>query len=163
DLAQRLLQVVRGDVGELLQLGVGALQLVRLMVELLVRDLDRLQLVEDPPAHHVDVVGELDDVARPLARDRLVAVAARGAARAAPRSGRLTVRRSAITTPTMPASISTAIEMNVPVRKVAALVRSVRPASRTRVASACSLLSAVRTSSKRRRPMFASGLLAASG
>src|SRR6185312_1253501 len=37
DLAQRLLQVVRGDIGELLQLRVRARQLARLLVELRVR------------------------------------------------------------------------------------------------------------------------------
>ena len=69
DLAQRLLQVVRGDVGELLELGVGAL-------EVFLGGLQRLQLGDDPRAHRVDVGAELDDLPRAPALDRALEVAA---------------------------------------------------------------------------------------
>ena len=57
DLAQRLLEVVRGDVGELLELGVGALEVVAGGGE-------RLELRDDAAAHGVDVGAELDHLAR---------------------------------------------------------------------------------------------------
>ena len=82
DLAQRLLQVVRGDVGELLELGVRALrgpppggQRLRAVLEL-------GDLAEDAPPHRVDVAAELGDLAR-AARRR-----ARGRTRRVRRRGR---------------------------------------------------------------------------
>ena len=65
DLAQRLLQVVRRDVGELLEVAVGAPQLLGLLGEQLVGQLDlgarRLQdldLVDERDAHPFDVARE---------------------------------------------------------------------------------------------------------
>ncbi len=55
DLAQRLLQVVRGDVGELLELLVGALQLARLLDQRPLRVAQRGELGDDPLAHRLDV------------------------------------------------------------------------------------------------------------
>ena len=70
-LAQRLLQVVRGDVGELLQVAVGPDELGRLLLSsALARSiwparLDLGQVGGDPPAHRVDVAGEAVQLRRP--------------------------------------------------------------------------------------------------
>ena len=70
DLAQRLLEVVRGDVGELLELGVGAAQVG-------LGHAQRLELGDDPRAHRVDVLAEVDDLARPRSAHLLGEVTAR--------------------------------------------------------------------------------------
>ena len=70
DLAQRLLEVVRGDVRELLELLVGAPQ-VGLGVP------QRGELGHDPRAHRLDVLGQLGDLARAGALDLALEVAAR--------------------------------------------------------------------------------------
>ena len=82
-LAQRLLQVVRGDVGELLEVAVGPGQLLGLGLELVVHPLDlgaRLahlgQLGGDLLAHAVDVRGQADQLRRAAAGDVPVVVAA---------------------------------------------------------------------------------------
>ena len=79
DLAQRLLEVVRGDVGELLELGVGAPQVG-------LGGAQRRELGDDPRAHRVDVLAELDDLARAGALDLALEVPARDV-RAPPRPG----------------------------------------------------------------------------
>ena len=88
-LAQRLLEVVRGDVRELLELGVGALELLRLADQLLLRDLERGDLADDAPAHRVDVGPQVDDLARAggleLAAERAARHLARVAGQAAER------------------------------------------------------------------------------
>ena len=58
-LAQRLLQVVRGDVGELLELGVRALQLLGVLLQDGVGLPRRGQLVQDALAHGVHVRGQV--------------------------------------------------------------------------------------------------------
>ena len=75
DLAQRLLQVVRGDVGELLELGVGAL-------EVLLRVAHRRELGHDPRPHRVHVLAQVEDLARARALDLMLEVAARDGPRA---------------------------------------------------------------------------------
>jgi hypothetical protein len=69
DLAQRLLQVVAGHVGELLQVAVGPLEVAGLVVEALVDRLDVGQVPQDVPAHRVDVLAELQDLPRAVRLD----------------------------------------------------------------------------------------------
>ena len=75
DLAQRLLQVVGGDVRELLELLVGAPQVG-------LRGLQRGELGHDPRAHRLDVLGQLDHLGRAVAGDLALVVAARDLAHA---------------------------------------------------------------------------------
>ncbi len=58
DLPQRLLQIVGGDVRELLQLGVGALQVGRLGVETHARLFGERQLPHQTATHEVDLGAE---------------------------------------------------------------------------------------------------------
>ena len=62
--AQRLLQVVRGDVGELLELGVRALQVGRLAGQRRLRLAQGGDLGDDAGPHAVDVAPELGHLAR---------------------------------------------------------------------------------------------------
>ena len=64
DLAQRLLQVVRGDVGELLELGVRARELARLRLEARSRARSTPRARRRSAAHRLDVAGDRDDVRR---------------------------------------------------------------------------------------------------
>ena len=75
DLAQRLLQVVAGDVGELLEIAVGPLQLLGLLVEAAVDLLRGVELAQDVHAHRLDVLGELADLARSRRPDLVLHVA----------------------------------------------------------------------------------------
>ncbi len=75
DLAQRLLEIVRGDVGELLELGVGAPQ-VGLGVA------QGGELRDDPCAHGLDVLAEVDHLARARAGHGVFEVSARHRAHA---------------------------------------------------------------------------------
>ena len=63
DLAQRLLQVVRGDIGELLELGVGALQVERLGLQLLADAFHDRELAHDALSHRIDLGAEPHDLA----------------------------------------------------------------------------------------------------
>ena len=74
-LAQRLLQVVGGDVGELLQVGVGAGQLLGLGGQLLAGLLDAGQLGPDPPAAWPRCRRPAHDLRRPDRLDRPVELA----------------------------------------------------------------------------------------
>ncbi|GAA3065978.1 hypothetical protein GCM10020254_06800 [Streptomyces goshikiensis] len=62
DLAQGLLQVVGGDVRELLQLGVRALQIGRLRVQAQAGLLGERQLAHEAAAHEVDLAAEAAQV-----------------------------------------------------------------------------------------------------
>ncbi|RPK32873.1 hypothetical protein EES37_32785 [Streptomyces sp. ADI91-18] len=64
DLAQRLLEVVGGHVGELLQLGVGPLEVGGLLVEAHARLLDERGFAYEPFAHGVDLRAEPAQVRR---------------------------------------------------------------------------------------------------
>ena len=75
DLAQRFLQVVARDVGELLEVAVGPLQVAGLLVEAAVGLLEQVDLVGDVHPHRVDVRAELDDLLRAAAPDLPVHVA----------------------------------------------------------------------------------------
>ena len=77
DLAQRLLQVVRRDVRELLELGVRALELLRLADQVLLRALELGDLADDAPAHGVDVGAEVDHLAGAAGLQRAAEAAAR--------------------------------------------------------------------------------------
>ena len=80
DLAQRLLQVVRRDVRELLEVGVGALQLERLRLDGQVGLAQPIELTEDLEAHRIDVGGQTFDLGCPLDRHRPAQVPAGDAA-----------------------------------------------------------------------------------
>ena len=82
DLAQRLLQVVRGDVGELLELLVGALQLARLLDQRPLGVAQGADLGDDPLAHRLDVGAQRRDLARAGRLDRALEVPARDRAHA---------------------------------------------------------------------------------
>ena len=77
DLAQRLLQVVRRDVGELLELLVGALELARLLDQRALGVAQRRDLCDDPLAHRLDVRAQRRDLARPGGLHPPLEVAAR--------------------------------------------------------------------------------------
>ena len=76
DLAQRLLQVVRGDVGELLELLVGALELARLVDQRALGIAQRADLGDDPRPHGVDVPAQLLDLLRAGRLERALEVPA---------------------------------------------------------------------------------------
>ena len=95
DLAQRLLQVVRRDVGELLELLVGALELARLREQRRLGVAQRGDLGDDPLAHRLDVVAQLGDLARARRLDHALEVAARDRAHRSARAGRSGRRRPA--------------------------------------------------------------------
>ncbi len=83
DLAQRLLQVVRGDVGELLELGVGAQQLRRLGVQVgglpggdFLGQAGVVQRRDQLAAHRLDVGGHRPQVGRAGHLDAVAEVAA---------------------------------------------------------------------------------------
>ncbi len=64
DLAQRLLEVVRGYVRELLQLRVGALEVRGLRVQPRPRLLLEGQFADETPAHGVDLAAEPSQIRR---------------------------------------------------------------------------------------------------
>ena len=64
-LAQRFLQIVRGDVGELLEVGVGSLELDRLVLQMPAGGLGRRELTDDQRAHGLHLAADLDDLAPP--------------------------------------------------------------------------------------------------
>ena len=104
DLAQRLLQVVRGYVGELLKLGVRPLQVEGTSFEPDIRCPDGRQLAQDPLAHPVDVDGQLVHLPRTARVDLVIEVAVGDLSRVAgqprqwPDGGSAQARPSAITT-----------------------------------------------------------------
>lgn len=75
DLAQGLLEVVRGDVGELLQFGVGPPEVGRLLVELLPGAFGVGELRHQAPAHLLHVHAEAAQVGGTLGGDRPVEAA----------------------------------------------------------------------------------------
>ena len=64
NLAQWLLEVVRGDIGELLELRVRSFQLERLPLQLPVSCFDGDQLAHDTHAHLIDLAAQFNDLAR---------------------------------------------------------------------------------------------------
>ena len=74
-LAQRLLKVVRRDVGELLEFGVRPLQFESLISQLASRRSSGFQLVDDPLTHVLDVGGDGADVFGALGHDLFAEIA----------------------------------------------------------------------------------------
>ena len=75
DLAQRFLQIVGCDIGELLELGVGPPQLDCLLVEDRPGRTRRVEIVNDPLPHVLDIGRDSPDVFRPPWRDAFAEVA----------------------------------------------------------------------------------------
>lgn len=80
-LAQRFLQVVRGDVGELFQLRVRPLQVRRLLVQQSPGRFAGLKFLQQAPAHRLDVRCQLPQVGGALADEGQVEAALRHVAR----------------------------------------------------------------------------------